>query len=165
MRTLLLASTFVLISCTAFFSTDLFAGQPNASVTKKYASDSSTPYKSFAGIVAAAQKKASDIKSGSHEITKPSKINHARTKSSKKIAASKNKSSSKALLKKKSGSAKSVSATKKTYLKKLSIRKSEVADRLLKNKKYTRNYSAKSKSLRDPTNRKTTHPGRTSAAK
>ena len=74
MRTLLVATTFVLISCTAFFSTDLFAGQPNASATKKYASDSSTPYKSFAGIVAAAQKKASDIKSGSHEIKNLQKL-------------------------------------------------------------------------------------------
>ena len=164
MRTLLVATTFVLISCTAFFSTDLFAGQPNASATKKYASDSSTPYKGFAGIVAAAQKKASDIKSGSHEIKKPSKINHTRTKNSKKIAFSKNKSSSKTLLKK-SVSAKSVSATKKTYLKKLSIRKSKLADRSLKNKKYTRNYSAKFKSLKDPTKRKAADPRKTSAAK
>jgi hypothetical protein len=164
MRTLLVATTFLLISCTAFFSTNLFAGQPDASATKKYASDSSTPHKSFAGIVAAAQKKASDIKSGGNGVTKSSKIKHRKTKNSKKIAASKNKSSSKGVLKK-SGSAKCVSAAKKTYLKKLSIPKSKLADRSSKNKKYTRNYSAKSKSLKDPAKRKTIDPAKTSAAK
>jgi hypothetical protein len=164
MRTLLLATTFVLISFTAFFSTDLFAGQPNESAKKKYASDSSAPYKSFAGIIAAAQKKASDIKSGGNEVTKASKFSHARTKNSKKIAASKNRSSLKSLSKK-SRLAKSLSATKKTHLKKLSIRKSKLADRSLKKTKYTRNYSAKSKSLKDRTNRKTTGLSKTSAAR
>ncbi len=164
MRTLLLAATFVLVSCAAFFSTDLFAGQSNASGTKKYASDSSTPYKSFAGIIAAAQKKKSDIKSSKNEITKHSKIGHARTKISKKIAASKKKSSVNTLSRK-SGSAKSLSATKKTYSKKLSVQKSKLADRSLKNKKYTRNYSTKSKSLKDRGHRKTTVPGKTSSAK
>ena len=163
MRTLIPAITFV-ISCTAFFCTDLFAGQPDASDTKKYASDSSTPYKSFAGIIAAAQKTKSNVKSGKNATTKPSKIGHTKTKISKKIAASHKKSSLKTLAKK-SGSVKSLSTTKKTYPKKASIRKSKIVDRSLKNKKYTRNYSIKAKSLKDPAYRKAVGSGKTSSAK
>ncbi len=162
MRTFLSMTIFVLVSCTAFFSADLFAGQLNAPATKKYTSDGSTPYRSLGGIIAAAHKKTSDIKIEGNGTPKSSKISYAKTKSSKKIRGSKVGGSSKTLSK--SGSAKSLSASKKKSLKKLSLRKSSMSGKSLKNKSYTRNYSAKAKRLKDRTKRKTTDVNKRSAA-
>ncbi len=162
MRTLLSATIFVLALCIAFSSADLLAGQINAPATNKYTSDRPTPYGSLSGIIAAAHKKTSDIKSDGAGASKGSKISHAKSKSSKKIRGSKVGGSSKTLSK--SRSAKNLSVSKGKSVKKLSFRKSKGSGKSLKNKSYTRNYSAKAKRLKDKTKRKTTDVNKRSAA-
>jgi|GEM_PF-4734642 len=163
MRTLLSATIFVLVWCAAFSSNDLFAAQLNASDTKKYSSDGSTPYRSLAGIITAAHKKKSDVNSGSDGTSGSSKIGYAKAKSSQKIRGSKIGRSSKTLSKK-SRSAKSLSASKQKHTKKISLLKSKVSGKSLKNKSHTRNHSVKAKRLKDRTKRKTIEVNKRSAA-